>query len=193
MEFEDLQKVWDAQNERHIYAIDEKILHKRVIKSQSEIMLMVNIVEWSMFISMLTLSLMVLQDGIFNDELYQVPEAIILLVATGYIYRARRDRLRNEPQSDFSLLGNLNQALQAIGHHAKQQRNFIWWYVTPMISTTVIHMVYTFDGKPIWLWPLAIGMFIVFNWIVQRTLNNRILPSKDDLESLRNMLTGPES
>jgi hypothetical protein len=193
MEFEDMQKIWDTQNQQHVYAINEQTLHDRVIKNHANIMRYVNISEWMMFLIMLALSLVVLQDGIFNDELYQVPEALILLVATGYIYHARRERLRHEPQSDRSLLGDLNQALQAITHHARQQRNFIWWFIAPMVITTLIHMAFTYQGKPIWLWPLAFGMFIFNYWTIQRTLNNRVLPEKEDLEALRSMLTASES
>ena len=36
MEFEELQKIWDSQNNRPVYAIDEKALHNRILSKKRQ-------------------------------------------------------------------------------------------------------------------------------------------------------------
>ena len=35
MEFEDMKKIWDEQNNENIYAINESELHRRVIRNKN--------------------------------------------------------------------------------------------------------------------------------------------------------------
>ncbi len=190
MEFENMKKIWDAQNNEHLYAIDEYTLHSRVIKNRTKVKKMANISEWGMLVIMLALALAMIIEGILDNELYQLPEGALLFVVVGYIYRGRRKRLKYEGQTDRTLLGDLEQAIRMINFHIKRQKNFFWWFIMPLVGTNIIHFVYTFNGKPWWLWPLGIVFFVYSYLAVEKELRDKIIPQKEELESLKNLLVG---
>ena len=188
MEFEEMKKIWDTQNKEPIYAINEQTLHRRVVKKNIGIKRMANMSEWGLLFISLTVALLMIVEGVLDNELYQLPQGAIFLIVAGYIYWDRKKRLEAEGQSDRTLLGDLEQAIRTIDHHIKRQRNFIWWFILPAAITVLISWAYTYQGKPWWLWPLVMASFAFSYWLVGKELRCKILPKKEDLISLRNML-----
>lgn len=192
MEFEDLKKIWDTESQEHLYVIDERSLHQRVIRNNQNIQRMTTIFEWVMPLIMLTLAMAMIIEGIIDKEWYQLPEGGILLIVVIYLYRDRQKRLRYQGSSNQSVKEDLEQALRAINYQLKRQQNFVWWFIAPLVLTTLIHLVYTFDGKPWWVWPLALSSFVFSYWVVDRELQGKVLPQKEDLEALKKMLQEPD-
>ena len=187
-----MKKIWDSQNNEHIYAIDEQALHRRVIKKNIHIKRMANCSEWGLLIIMLSVALFMIIEGFLDNQLYQLPQGAVILVVVGYIYRDRVRRLKREGQSDASLLGDLEQALRVIDYQIKRQRTFLWWFLLPTFGAILISLPYTYDGKPWWLWPLMMGAFAFSWWLVRKELHCKILPKKEELESLRNILVSTD-
>ena len=153
---------------------------------------MANFEEWGMLIISLMLALYMIIEGILDNEIYKFPQGVIFLIVAGYIYWDRKKRLKNEGQSDRTLLGDLEQAIRTIDYKIKRQRNFIWWFLMPAAVTILINMAYTYDGKPWWVWPFVMASFVLSFWVVGKGLRCKILPKKQNLESLRNLLVETE-
>ena len=193
MEFEEMKKIWDTQNNEQIYGIDEQALHRRVTRKNIGIKRMANITEWGMLIISFMLALFMIIKGILDNEIYKFPQGAIFLIVVGYIYWDRKKRLKNEGQSDRTLLGDLEQALRTIDYQIRRQRNFLWWFLMPTAATILINMAYTYDGKPWWVWLFVMASFALSYWLVKKGLQCKILPKKENLESLRNLLIEAES
>ena len=192
MEFEEMKKIWNAQDNEQVYAIDEQALHRRVMKKNAGIKRMANFSEWGLLIISLGLALFMFVEAIFDNELYSIPQGVIFLIVATYIYWDRRKRLRSEGQSDHTLLGDLEQAIRTIDHHIKRQRNMVWWFMLPAAVTVLINSAFTYQGKPWWLWPAVILSFVLSYWIVEKELRCKLLPKRKNLESLRNLLIETE-
>ena len=89
MEFEDMKKIWDEQNNENIYAINESELHSRVIRNKKRVRRMVNKFEWTLFIAMICCGLLAAVMGILHDQLYKLADAFIFFMIAGYIYKSR--------------------------------------------------------------------------------------------------------
>src|SRR5258708_3523845 len=48
MEFDEMKKIWDAQNNQPLYVIDEKALHNRIQSKMNTVLRLTNISEWSL-------------------------------------------------------------------------------------------------------------------------------------------------
>lgn len=188
MEFEQMKKIWDDQQHEQMYAINGKTLHRLVLKKNVRIKRMVAIFEWTMLLTMLGLALLMIIEGIIDQEYYQLPEGGILLIVSGFIYWDRRNRIKYQNQSNQSLLGDLEQGIRMIEFHATRERKFVWFFVLPLVVTTLIHAVYTYDGKPWWLWLVAMLSFAVSYWLIKKELRTKVLPKKKELEALRRLL-----
>ena len=97
MEFEEMKKIWDTQNNQPMFAIDEKTLHKRVKRKTEAINRSVNLMEFGIIAITLGMGTYLLIDGIIDGEAWTryYTSAIAFLVAI-YMFagRIRRDYTR---------------------------------------------------------------------------------------------------
>lgn len=188
MEFTDLKKIWDDHAQEHYYQINEVQLYKRVVRNGQNVRRIVNLFDWGMTGILFILAAVSLGEGIWDKEYYQIPESIILFVVVIYLLLDRHRRLQLAKKAPQSLKEELRKATYMLDYHISRRRNFIWWFILPLILTTFIHMLYTYQGKPWWLWPLSFGAFGFSYWMVDKELNQQILPKREDLHALQKLL-----
>ncbi len=191
MEFEDMKKIWDEQNNENIYAINESELHRRVIRKKNRVKRMINKFEVTLLIAMICAGLLTTIIGILHNQLYKLLDALIFFMVAGYIYKSRRDRIKYEGQSNLSLLDDLEQTIRSLDYHAKRQKYFILWYMLPIFFTIIINATFSYS-KPWWLWVIFLAFFAFAYWAVKKELRCRILPKKEDLLHLRSLLLKDE-
>lgn len=192
MEFSDLKAIWDASQQERLFAIDREALHRRVIRRHEGLTRKVTVFEWTLFLTLFLLALTMVLEGVFDNELYQLPEAALLFVAAGFIYQDRRRRVHRTGGSDRTLLGDLEMALRTIDYHARRPALVRLWFVAPMAIAMIMHMAYTIDGKPWWLWPLAGASLVVSYRLIEKEIRCQILPAREELVALRNLLLTEE-
>ena len=100
MEFEDMKKIWDEQNNENIYAINESELHRRLIRKKNRVKRMINKFEWTCLIAMICCGLLTTIMGIQQNRWYKLADAFIFFMVAGYIYKSRLDRIKYEGLSE---------------------------------------------------------------------------------------------
>jgi hypothetical protein len=191
MEFEDMKKIWDEQNNENIYAINESELHRRVIRNKNRVKRMVNKFEWTCLIAMICCGLLAAAMGVLHVQIYKLVNAFIFFMIAGYIYKSRLERINYEGRSNLSLLEDLEQAIRSIDYHAKRQKYFVLWYMLPIFFTIIVNAAFS-HSKPWWLWVIFLTFFAFAYWAVKKELSCRILPKKEDLLYLRSLLLNNE-
>ena len=63
----------------------------------------------------------------------------------------------------------------------------------PCAVTILINLAYTYEGAPWWVWPFVMASFALLYWVAGKGLRCKILPKKEELESLRNLLIETEN
>jgi hypothetical protein len=187
MEFEDMKKIWDEQNNENIYAINESELHRRVIRKKNRVKRMINKFELTLLIAMIICGLLTTFMGILHNQWYKLTNALIFFTIAGYIYKSRQDRIKYEGQSNLSLLDDLEQTLRSLDYHAKRQKYFVLWYMLPVFLTIIISSAFS-HSIPWWLWIIFVVVFGFAYWLVKKELQCKILPKKEDLLNLRSLL-----
>ncbi len=193
MEFKDLKRIWDEQNNENLFIINESILHRRVIQNNIKIRRKINAFEWTVILGLLGLSLFALIDGILYNKLFQLIDALIFLITAGYVFKSRLDRFKNEGKSNLSLLNNLEMAIRNIDHQIKRNKSFRKWFILPLVCVAIIQIIFIENGGMWWLWILIFGSFVYSDWSIKKELYSKILPNKEDLINLKKLLLTDEN
>ena len=186
MEFEEMKKIWDSQNNKPMYVIDEKSLHnivKRKIKAAAR---KVNTFEYGMIAITVFVTIFSIVDGIRDSSWNDFLTAIAAIGITVYLIIHRRRRRRSENRFSQSLIDGLNNAIANIDYLIKQGTTFIWWYLLPFGLVTIISM--STKPNPIWLWGLIAAAFGLAYALASWEVRRMHIPKKKSLEALRSTL-----
>ncbi|CAD5296218.1 conserved membrane hypothetical protein [Imperialibacter sp. EC-SDR9] len=189
MEFEDLKKIWDTQNNEPMYAINETALHQRIHKHKNKTKLVANMNEIGIMIIATVTGGILVWDVIFdNNSMYALVGGLAFFLITLFVFFSRRNRKKNEHRFDQSMLGELDHAITNAGYIVTFARTFMWWFLLPASIFAYPNMV--LHDAPWYRWVIVTGGFILSFLVVRWELNRIHLPRKKKLESLRDKLIG---
>src|SRR5258706_4462941 len=100
MEFEDMKKIWDTQNNETLFVINEQAMHKRILSKRASANHIANISEWLLIFvnagaGMLMLWLAITRPG-GNVFLYLMSGWMLLTLAYILAGRIRRRQTENK-------------------------------------------------------------------------------------------------
>lgn len=191
MEFNEMKKIWDSQNNEPLYAINEKALHDNIKQKGHNINRYVMFFEWAIIGTTLAGALMLFIDTITESGSWpRYLAAGMVLIIWLYAYALRRERQKHERTFDNTVLGDLDKAIARIDYLIGRTETLLWWYLLPF--TIAISITMYFDNKPFWLWCFMIGVYGIGYWSGKKEIEHIHLPKKRRLESLRQLLLQPE-
>ncbi len=191
MEFEEMQIIWNSQNEEKLFAINETALHKAIQRKSHAVNRSINMVEWLMIGVNLFVSIFLVIDAI-NDSGpdFQYFVAAIYLGYFFYALYRRLNRRQTEPPFDPTILGELDRALWQVDYLIRQSHSIFYWYVLPLGVIVTIFLFFS-AGTGSALGFLLIWLPITFfgaRWEINRWWR----PKMRGLEALREALTTAE-
>lgn len=193
MEFEEMQVIWNAQNNEKLYAINEEAMHKRIRQKGRSVNRIVLFVE-SMLIGVnFAVGLLLLWDAIADNESRLQLVLAAVYVAFALIGLFRRITRRNaEVQFDNTMLGDVDKAIWQIDYLIAQGKLIIRWYLVPLVILFAALAIV--ESYPLWLWIVILGLLPFGYYGGRWEINKWYLPKKRSLESLRETLTAtPET
>jgi hypothetical protein len=192
MDFEELQVIWNNQNNEKMYAVNENALHTYIKKKGRSINNMLNFFEFILIGINLIVGIWLTIESLDNNN--PSPQSILAVfyLAIGVYSLIRRLVRRNEERPfDHTMVGELDKAIWRIEYLMKQSLNVIIWYLLPLVL--IIGVMAFFDGRLL----LTFGMLTVVtvaSYFGHRWEFNKFhLPNKRNLEALREKLTVREN
>ena len=212
MEFSEMKRIWDSQNQEPLYAMNEAALHS-IVRRKNE--------EWNRCLARcFALEIGV---GLFCAALMLIYAAVLasgnqdwvikpwgktiapsswhylgLLAAGGiwlyyaaYMYLARKRQQQRVETFDSSLRGDLDRALSQTEFEMTMIRDNAWRGLAPVWVASTLWMVVLFHLKGASLWgyllvlAIAIASLVIVLARKQRLITKRYLPRQQELESLR--------
>jgi len=212
MEFNEMKRIWDSQNQEPLYALNEAGLH-RIIQRKNE--------DWNccvacyfraeITIGLVCGALMLIGAG---ASLFAGPSWLAglswikvmpspwgigaLLLAAGiwfyysaYMFSARKRQQRRVELLDSTLRGDLDRALAETDFRIALARNIIWKGLVPVWVATSLWLLvfYRVLAMPAWSYVFIgatmLGSFVVVVSGKQRSITNRFEPRRRELEALR--------
>lgn len=188
MEFEEMRKIWDVQNEEPLYAINEKALHNFIHKKKmqaghvthfTEVLLIgVNVAMGAFIFAINFLS----TNG--NVSLYIL--SVWTWIIAGYILINRLRRIKGSKKFDRSIRSDLYHAISTASYQVRISQLMRW----NILPTAILTLFGIWEGgKSIWV---AAGILIVFvlAHFASGWEHNIYKSRKRDLEILKSKLGG---
>lgn len=158
MEFDDMKKIWDTQNNELLYGINETALHNRILSKKNQAFHITNISELLSIIVNLSSGCLILGINLYkqstNISMYCL--AGWMLITAAYLSVMRIRRLRNNNRFDRSLHGDLDHAISDASYQVRLSY-LIRWNILPIGILSALGVWEA--GKSVWI---AVGILIFF-------------------------------
>ena len=158
MEFEELKKIWDSQNNEPLYGFNEKALHNRILSKKRQAYHITNASELLGIIVNIGAGTFILgvtsfkQSG--NISMYLL--SVWMLMSGLYFLVSRIRRIRGDYRFDRSMRGDLNHAISVAAYQVRLSQ-LMRWNIVPIGILTLMGV--WGGGKSLWL---AVGILIFF-------------------------------
>jgi len=186
MEFDELQQIWDSQNNQPLYVINEKALHNRIQSKMKQGLHITNISELLLIIIHLSAGSFILGVNLFNHRgkisLYVL--AAWMFVTALYSLVSRIRRIKGTHRFDRSMHGDLNYAL-SVATYLVRLSQIMRWNILPVGVLTLLSLWE--GGKSFWGAGFILVVF-VFGFYVSRWEHNIYKGRKRELEVLQKKL-----
>jgi len=133
MEFDEMKKIWDAQNNQPLYVIDEKALHNRIQSKMNTILRLISVSEWSLILIYLGTSGILVGLNPFQPgaNIFMYLEAAWMIGIAVYVVISHIRRIKASRQFDRSIHGDLDHAISLASYQIRFSR-IISWNLLPM-------------------------------------------------------------
>ena len=128
MEFEDMKKIWDTQNNQPLYVIDEKALHKRIQSKMNGVRRFANATEVSLMVVYLFAGSLLLAVNPFKRgaNIFMYIETAWMFAIVVYIMVSRNRRIKASRRFDRTIHGDLDHAISLASYHLRLSEIINW-------------------------------------------------------------------
>jgi|GEM_PF-6391012 len=184
MDFDNIQKIWDTQNNTPMYTFNESTLHTRIQQKSRQVELGINANELGLtaitWIAAIVLSFR--HDGRWIEYL----PIVSLVLLSGYILWGRYQRKKQVEQYDRTILGSLDTAIHNQKIQVRRSQTFALWYILPTIGPAMIEMLS--GPTPLWKFIVVPGSVVLSILVVGLGLYVYQKPKQKELQRMRDLL-----
>lgn len=186
MEFDDMKKIWDSQNNESLYALNEKALHHRIMAKKKQAYHITNISELLLISTNTIVGLFILglnlvkQDG----DMYLYLLCVWMLCSALYVLISRIRRIKGADRFDRSMHGDLHYAI-SVARYQVRLSLLGRWNILPVAILIILGLWST--GKSVWVALGVVALFVVTNYAA-RWEHNIYKSRKRELETLQTKL-----
>jgi hypothetical protein len=185
-EFEELKRIWDAQNNQALYAVNEEALYKRVTTKKNQALRTADVSEWLLIIVNLISGVFILATDFQMASTTFVLHvmAIWMLITALYLVVSRIQRIRNSNRFDRSLRGDLTYAIWVATYQVRLSQ-LMRWNIFP-IAVLILLGIWD-SGKSIGVSLITLILF-AFAYYLSGWEHGFYQTRKDELETLKSKL-----
>jgi hypothetical protein len=128
MEFEEIKKIWDMQNNEALYVINEKTLHNRILSKKRSAGHIANFSELISIFANMGTALFALGMALFRSgaNIFMYGMAAWTFIIALYLVVSRTRRRKSENRFDRSMLGDLDHAISNATYQVRLSRIMLW-------------------------------------------------------------------
>jgi hypothetical protein len=188
LDFDEMKKIWDSQNNEPIYGFNEKALHNRILSKQKQAHHITNLSELLSIVANAAAGFFVLGMSIFkrseNILMYLLP--VWMFITALYCLLSRMRRIKGEHRFDRSMHGDLEYAISMATYQVRFSL-LMRWNILP-IGVLVILGVWE-GAKSVWLAVGTLIFIVVANYVagwehrIYKTRKRELLILRDKLEN----------
>ncbi|MEP6673951.1 MAG: hypothetical protein ABJA78_02305 [Ferruginibacter sp.] len=183
MEFDELKKVWDAQNNEPLYGFNETALHNRILTKKKKGIHITNVSEFIGIVVNAACGSFIFWLNYFSHKgnVFMYCLAAWILLTALYLFIGRARRLKADQHFDRSMHGDLAHAI-AVATYQVRFSQLMRWNILPI--GIFILLGFWDTGKSVWIVVGTILFFIVVSY-ASRWEHNIYKARKRELEILQ--------
>ncbi|HEU5165809.1 MAG TPA: hypothetical protein VFU29_09740 [Chitinophagaceae bacterium] len=186
MEFEELRKIWDTQNNQLLYAINEKAINNLILSKKKQAHHITNISELLLIFVNIGSGILILALNVFkqsgNISLYVL--SAWMLGSALYILVRRIQRIKGNQQFDRTVSGDLSYAISEASYQVGISQ-IMRWNILPVATLTFLGLWE--GGKSIWI-AIIVLLFFALTFYAGGWEHNIYKKKKRELEILQRKL-----
>jgi len=186
MEFEELKKIWDAQTNQPLYAINEKAMYNLILSKKKQAYHIINISELLLIFVNISSGIFVLGVNFFkqseNISLYLLSAWMLGSALFMLVNRVRR--IKGDNQFNRSMSGELEHAISMATYQVRISQ-IMRWNILPIAVLTALGLWES--GKSIWI-GLIVLVFFGLSYAAGGWEHNIYKRKKRELEVLQKKL-----
>jgi hypothetical protein len=186
MEFEELQKIWDSQNNQPLYAINEKALHNRILSRKKQAHHITNVSEFVSIIANTGAGSFILGMNFFKQSanMFMYLLSAWMFSIALYLLVSRIRRIKGDHRFLRSMHGDLHHAISVATYQVRLSQ-LMRWNILPI---GILILLGVWEGeKSLWV-ALGILVFFVLANYAAGWEHNIYKARKRELEILLNKL-----
>jgi len=163
MEFEELKKIWDTQNNQPLYAINEKAMYNHILSKKKQAHHITNITELLIIFVNICSGCVVLGMNYFKQS-----SNIYLYILSAWMFGSalfmlvnRIQRIKGNNRFDRSMRGDLDHAISVATYQVRISQ-IMRWNILPIGALTLLGLWE--GGKPIWIAIIVLLFFAVTHY-----------------------------
>jgi len=186
MEFEELKKIWDAQNNQPLYAINEKAMYNYILSKKKQAHHITNISELLIIFTNGCAGIFVFGVNYFKQggNIYMYLLSAWMFGSALFMVVNRIRRIKGNNRFDRSMSGDLNYAISVATYQVRISQIMLW-NILPIGALTLLGLWE--GGKPIWL-SACVLLFFALTYYAGGWEHNIYKRKKRELEVLQNKL-----
>lgn len=186
MEFDEMKKVWDAQNNEPVYGINEQALHKRIVAKKNTGLRITHTSELLLIVMNMCTATFIFGSSWYrqSSNVFMYALAAWMLISALYFLVHRIRRVQADQQFDRSMLGDLRYAISIASYQVRISR-VMRWNLLPIGLLVILSIIY--GGKSVWL-AVAIFIFLVLTGYASGWEHTIYKNRKIELERLKRKL-----
>lgn len=191
MEFEEIKKIWDMQNNETLYAINETALYNRILSKKRSVGHIANFSELLIIFTNMATGFLVLGMGLVRSSA-NIFTYLLSAWAIGtalYISVSRARRKKNENRFDRSMLGDLHHAISNARYQVWLSGIMIWSIIP--IVTLILLDFWKSEKLSVWI-AIFMPVFCVIVYFASRWEHGIYKKRKRELENLQQKLENEE-
>jgi hypothetical protein len=186
MEFDEMKRMWDAQNNEPLYTINEEALHRRILSKKKQGYHITNTSELLLIVVNSCAGCFIIGLNLFRQKegiLMYILSAWLLSTAA-YMLLSRIRRIKSNNQFDRSLRGDLDQAISVATYQVRLSQLGRW----NILPIGILSLLAVWNGAKSTWWVVGLGIFFILT-IFGAGWEHRIYKArKRELEVLQSKL-----
>lgn len=188
MKFNDLQKIWDSQNNKPMYVIREEVLHQKVLAKARKAGRTANTTEWILILTGLIAAGILVYFDFIKDEgnTFSFISVVLFSLITVYGLINRILRKNKAENFDRSVLGDLEHALSISEYQVSLSKGMLYGFWPAVFSISLLGLI--MSDKPIW-YSIIFGLLFIGVSFLSRWEHRCYINRRDELRQLKEKLT----
>ena len=186
MEFDELKKIWDAQTNQPLYAINEKAMYNYILSKKKQARHITNISELLIIFANIAAGSFTLAMTYFRQSgnIYMYLVSAWMFGSALFILVNRIRRIKGNNRFDRSMSGDLDHAVSVATYQVRISQ-IMRWNILPIAALTLLGL---WEGdKPIWI-AICVLLFFALTYYAGGWEHNIYKRKKRALEILQKKL-----